>query len=145
MIFTQVRSLVSHCWAWGAVMAHREAGGCGYPSFSDFHGQRYRPTGGMSISNLGAAYADIERTIRNQPPLVRGLLYFQYGRPHFSDNAPRSVYDYVDFVFGEAISVPERDRVARAIRRVRRHWARQAVYDLFGGIASPTELENSTK
>lgn len=127
-----VRALVQHCWAWGAVMAHREAGGDGYPSFSHLHGQRYRPIGGMSLCNLGAAFADIERSIRNQPPLIRGLLYFQYGRPHFHESAPRSVHDYVDFVFGDHITHPDRERVAKAIRRVRRHWAREAAQDLFG-------------
>ena len=137
----QIRSLVQHCWAWGAVMAHREAGGLGYPSFAEIHGQRYRPVGGMTLSNLGAAFADVERTIRNQPPLVRGLLYFQYGRPHVTEEAQRSVHDYVDFVFGDNISIPEKTRVARAVRRVRRHWARQAAYDLFGGESSPAKKE----
>ncbi len=138
---SSVRGLVSYCWAWGAVMAHREAGGYGYPSMSEFHGQRYRPTGGMSICNLGAAFTDIERTIRREPPLVRGLLYFQYGRPHVHEDAPRGVHDYVDFVFGEGLSTIERERVVKTVRRIRRQWAQHAAYDLFGGETSATLKE----
>lgn len=134
-----IRALVGACWAWGAVMAHRESGGYGYPSFAQFHGQRYRPVGGMSLCNLGAAFADIERSIRHHPPLVRGLLYFQYGRPHIEENARRSVHDYVDFVFGDGISLGEREKVARTVRKIRRQWASQAALELFGPVERPKE------
>lgn len=130
-----LRALSGYCWAWGAVVAHREAGGIGYPSLAELHGQRYRPIGGFSMSCLAAAYTDVERTLRSQPPLVRGLLFFQYGRPQLERSAGRSVFDYVEFVFGGDLSATERERVARAIRRVRRSWANEASASLFGKAA----------
>jgi len=93
------------------------------------------------MSNLGAAYTDIERTMKHQPPLIRGLLYFQYGRPQVTGSVQRGVDDYVDFVFGEDIGRGERDRVARAVRRVRRNWARLAMFELFGAEAPKDSKE----
>ena len=135
----RIRSLCAHCWAWGAVAAHRESGGLGYPSLSHLHGQRYRPIGGLGISNLGAAFADVERSLRGQPPLIRGVLYFQYGRPHVHEDAPRSLHDYVEHVFGDDLPWHERERVVRVVRKVRRLWAREATHQLFGDISHEEE------
>jgi hypothetical protein len=129
-----IRALVAYLWAWGSVVAYRESGGIGYPSLANIHGQRYRPIGGMSLNNLGAAFNDIERSLRQQPLLVRGLLYFQYGRPQLQDCASRSVLDYVDFVFGEGLTLADRNRISRVIRQIRRRWAYRASLELFGAL-----------
>ncbi|MBI1756413.1 MAG: hypothetical protein HYR64_04815 [Fimbriimonas ginsengisoli] len=132
---TAYRGLCAYCWAWGAVAAYREAGGVGYPSLAEIHGQRYRPIGGQGITAMGAAFSDVERTLRGEPPLMRGVLFFQYARPQVHESAPRSLHDYVDHVFGERLPVRDRERVVGVVRKVRREWARRAAYQLFGPSA----------
>lgn len=67
---------------WGYVAAYRECGGVGYPA--SLNGGNGGDQSNYGLPDLGASYCAIEKALKGTAPVVRGMLHFQYVRPHLN-------------------------------------------------------------
>jgi len=66
---------------WGYVQAYRECGGIGYPAGLNGAGSNATSYG---LPDLGTAYCTIEKELKGTAPVVRGILHFQFVKPHLN-------------------------------------------------------------
>ena len=132
------RELAQRLWAWGRVVANKELGLPNYPKLTDDERRRALKRLG-SVPDIAVSYLDVERILKDHPPIVRGILWVLYGKRHselhtsplhVEPSYRLHVSDFIDSAFGVAITEGERRMLERIAGRVKSRFARDAVKQL---------------
>jgi len=132
------RELAQRLWAWGRVTAHKELGMANYPKITDDERRRALKRLG-AVPDVANAYLDIERCLKDQPPIVRGLLWTLYAKRHaqlhttaleVEPSCRLHISDFVDTCYGDLISEGERRTLERVAGRIKAQWCRAAIHEL---------------
>lgn len=132
------RELAQRLFMRGRVTAHKELRLQNYPQLTNDEQRRCLKCLG-AIPNIGVAYLDIERCLKDQPPVVRGLLWTLYGKRHAQlHEVPLEVEpsyrlhisDFIDCCYGDLISEGERRTLERVASRIKSTWCRHAIHQL---------------
>ena len=118
--------------------AHRELGLLNYPKISDDEKRRIIKRCG-SVPDIASGYLDIERSLRGEPPIVRGILWVLYAKRHaMLHTSPLEVephyrlhvQDFVDTIYGDLISDGERRTLERIAGKIKSNWCRKTILAL---------------
>ncbi len=132
------RELARLLWGWGRVVGHRETGGINYPKIADDERRRVLKRLG-SVPDVALCFLDIERSLRHEPPVVRGILYTLYARRHGQlhdtalDVEPSyrlHISDFVELGYGDLITEGERRTLERIAGRIKSNWCRSTIHAL---------------
>ena len=132
------RELAQRLWAWGRVTAHKQLGLPNYPKITDDERRRCLKRLG-SVPDVATAYLDVERVLKEHPPVVRGLLWTLYGKRHaelhetplqVEPSYRLQVSDFVSDAYGDAVTEGERRLLERIAGRIKSRFAKDAIVTL---------------